>query len=395
MRKRLLFICSSLDGGGVSKSLVSLLSCLDYSRYEADLLLFAHGGLFYSLLPKEVHVLPQHLPLNLFSPAPLALKSLLHQKEFAWAARRLFHAVLSLCDRGAAAAWIAKQLPTLPGIYDAAIDFNGQHVLYFMIEKVSAKNKFSFFHSDYKKWPHYYRADKYYFAQADAVITVSELCLRSLQEVFPEHRKKFHMMHNIVSPGSIRQLARNGHGFADAAFKGTRILTIGHPCSRKGTDLAIEACAKLVSEGYDIRWHILGDSTEVIKYRRIVEARGLIDRFIFHGALLNPYPYLSQTDIYCHPARFEGKPLAVDEAKVLARAIVVTNFSTAPDQISHERNGLIVDLSAEAICSGIKRLIDNPALRETFSRNLQEECTGNEAEVLKLYELIERDSECA
>ena len=58
MKKKILFVIESLTLGGAEKSLVTLLNLLDYSKYEADLLLFAQGGAFQELLPKEVNLLP-------------------------------------------------------------------------------------------------------------------------------------------------------------------------------------------------------------------------------------------------------------------------------------------------------------------------------------------------
>ena len=55
--KKLLFVMPSLYGGGAEKSLVNLLNLLDYSKYEIDLLLFKHEGLFLGQVPKEVNVL--------------------------------------------------------------------------------------------------------------------------------------------------------------------------------------------------------------------------------------------------------------------------------------------------------------------------------------------------
>ena len=54
MKKKLLFVIESLTLGGAEKSLVTLLNLLDYSKYDVDLLLFAHGGAFQQLLPPEV-----------------------------------------------------------------------------------------------------------------------------------------------------------------------------------------------------------------------------------------------------------------------------------------------------------------------------------------------------
>ena len=47
----------SLGIGGAEKSLITLLSNLDYSKYDVDLFLFYQKGEFLELLPKEVSLI--------------------------------------------------------------------------------------------------------------------------------------------------------------------------------------------------------------------------------------------------------------------------------------------------------------------------------------------------
>ncbi|MFR8531253.1 MAG: glycosyltransferase [Anaeromassilibacillus sp.] len=43
---------------------------------------------------------------------------------------------------------------------------------------------------------------------------------------------------------------------------------------------------------------------------------------------------LRACDVYLQPSRFEGKSIAVDEAMVLCKPILLTDFSTAADQVT-------------------------------------------------------------
>src|SRR4051794_17137764 len=55
--KKILFVIDSLNSGGAEKSLVSLLTLLDYQKYDVDLLMFSPTGLYLPLLPKKVNIL--------------------------------------------------------------------------------------------------------------------------------------------------------------------------------------------------------------------------------------------------------------------------------------------------------------------------------------------------
>ena len=57
MKKNILFIIPSLGAGGGEKSLINLLSQFDFNKYNVDLFLLNHNGLFMDFIPKEVNVL--------------------------------------------------------------------------------------------------------------------------------------------------------------------------------------------------------------------------------------------------------------------------------------------------------------------------------------------------
>lgn len=82
-KKKILFVIESLACAGAEKSLTTLLNLLDYSKYEVDLQLFAFGGEFEELLPKEVNVLPI-LPYFEFCKEPIqtCLKSVIKKENF-------------------------------------------------------------------------------------------------------------------------------------------------------------------------------------------------------------------------------------------------------------------------------------------------------------------------
>ena len=114
----------------------------------------------------------------------------------------------------------------------------------------------------------------------------------------------------------------------------------------------------------------------------------LKDRFVLLGNRENPYPFIKKADIYCQTSRFEGKSIAIDEAKILNKPIVVTNFSTVHDQLIHDKTALICDMNAQSIAKNIEMLYKNKKSRTLFSQILSTKDYGNEDEILKFYEMI-------
>ena len=48
------------------------------------------------------------------------------------------------------------------------------------------------------------------------------------------------------------------------------------------------------------------------------------------------------------PSRHEGKPIAVEEAKILCKPILVTNYTSAHEQLENGKFGEIADISEDS-----------------------------------------------
>ncbi|WP_058301199.1 glycosyltransferase [Gorillibacterium timonense] len=392
MKKKLLFIMNNLGCGGAEKSLVSLLDTIDYDAYEVDLLLFRQEGLFLNQIPEPVKVLPEPGGYRYYDmPLAQAVAANLSRGRIRAAASRVQAAYLFRSEKNRARCeqrvWrhLSRSLPPLAGEYDAAIGFLEKNPIYYCIEKVKAKKKLGFIHIDYNKLGMDAKLDQPFFERLDHLVTVSEECAETLRREFPDLSDKVEVIYNIVSPKAIRKLANEPVSLPPASV---RLLSIGRLNAQKGFDLAVEACRRLVDSGKDISWAIIGEGEERPELERLIRHYGLEQRFFLMGMSENPYPYLKEADIYVQPSRFEGKSIAIDEAKILGKPIVVTNFSTARDQIESGETGLIVEMNAEALAEGIRLLMEDEGLCSSFSHRLAGLPLGTESEVYKLYQII-------
>ena len=394
MKKDLLFIMNNLTCGGAEKALISLLQTIDYSKYNVDLYLFKHEGLFMSQLPKEVNLLPapELYPYFDMSIKKAVLENL-KSGNFNVVLNRLKMAILFKTEKHPAIReqklwkYLSKCLIPLEKEYDLAVGFLEKTPNYFCVDKVNAKVKVGFVHNDYDKLGMDTKIDAPYFEKLQHVATISEECLVSLQRSFPYLTNKFIILKNISSPRLILKLAEEK---TEPLFSGLKLLTVGRLSEQKGYDFAIKA-ATILKEKHkiDFRWYILGTGPLQDQLNKQIEAEGVHENIVFLGLKENPYPYIKQSDLYVQPSRFEGKSVAIDEAKILHKPIIVTNFNSAKDQITNEQNGLIVEMNPEAIADGIARLHSNNALQQKLIAALKTEEMGNENEIEKLYALIQ------
>ena len=389
--KKILFIMSNLNCGGAEKALVSLLKTIDYSQYEVDLLLFRHEGIFLKQVLEEVNILPEPFGYKYYDMSSIkAIKELLKQGRIGDAIRRIKAIFIYKSEkdtyRCGQKVWpyVSKMFGKLNKKYDVAIGYLENNPIYYCVDNVDAKKKIGFIHNDYDKLGLNPIGDRIYFNELDNIVTISEECAEVLKNRFPEYKDKVRVMYNIVSPSIINEMAKEKIDINNAEIN---LVTVGRLNYQKGYDMAIEACKKLVEKGYDIKWNVLGGGEERVNLESLIKKYKLQDRFILLGIKENPYPYVRNADIYVQTSRFEGKSIAIDEAKILNKPILVTNFTTVRDQISDGVNGLIVDMNVDSIVDGLETLIKDSNLRNKLKKNLASEELGTEKEIEVFYSL--------
>ncbi|UVI31533.1 glycosyltransferase [Paenibacillus spongiae] len=396
MKKRLLFIMPSLAAGGGEKSLVNLLSQLDYDKYQVELFLFNHDGIFMEYLPPEVRVLPLQQTYKWFTlPLFQSVLKLLKERKFSLVFNRLMYAINVRRARSIPIneqySWkhLSRALERLTTHYDIAIGFLENTSTYLCVDKVEASKKIGWVHIDYDQFGMDPAIDNLYFEQLDHIVTVSDECAEILRARFPEQRKKIHIVYNIVSPDMIYKMAEEEDKDLYSRVNGEQvILSIGRLHDQKGFEWAIEACRILGDRGYKVKWYVIGEGELREALTDLIRKYGVEQQFYLLGLKSNPYPFIKQADLYVQPSRYEGKSIAIDEAKIMKKPIVVTNFSTAKDQIQHEENGLIVEMNPCAIADGIEKLINDETLRSRFTGNLSRSKLGTEEEITKLNSLF-------
>lgn len=395
MKKNIVFVIPSLGSGGAEKSLINLLSVFDYSRYNVDLILFSKTGMFFKLLPQEVNLIEIQGDYQIFAKKLIQSILLFITKfKFGLAYNRILFALKNRIIKNKAiacqASWknINLAIPLFEKEYDVAIGFLEKSSIYLTVDKINSKKKIGFIHNDYSKLGLNKDFDKPFFNKLDFVVTVSEGCAKILCETFPENQSKVIVMHNVISKRLITNLAENEIP-KEIDDNSINILSVGRLHPQKGFDLAIEACNIVLQRGFNIKWYIIGEGIERKSLEDEIAHYGLQSNFFLLGLRDNPYIYLKKAFIYVQPSRYEGKSIAIDEAKILHKPIVVTNFSTVHDQIEEHVNGIITEMNSESIADGIIKMITDPDLREKVTSNLKSEELGTEMEIEKLYHLLE------
>lgn len=395
MKKSILFTIDSLHCAGAEKSLVTLLSLLDYTKYEVDLQLLGYGGELEQLLPKEVNLLPP-LPYTQFAALPIkkAIIRSIQKGDFAQILARIkYSRSIRVMDtdnaKRAMLLWkhTHKVIQQNPKHYDIAISYAQGFPTFYVAEKISADKKFAWVNVSYRLRGENKDFQKNYYNKYDKIVAVSESTKNIFLEEVPEYAGRMEVIQDINDYEFIKQMAEVGVSYTDQ-FEGIRILTIGRLAAQKGYDIALEACKKLKESGICFRWYVLGKGPLEPDIRKYIIENNLVDEFILLGVKANPYPYIKECDIYVQTSKFEGFGIAIAEARMLDKPVVTTRFDAVFTQMIHGKNGLVVDMNAEGIYQAIIELIENKSIKEEIVSYLKTEKKGNREELEKFYKLI-------
>ncbi len=397
MKHTILIFSQAMELGGVERSLLGLLDSIDYDRYDVDLFLMRHSGELMPYLNPKANLLPE-IPqyASLAVPMVSLLKSgqigvLYGRLRGKLAAKRFDKQHPGSKPSVTALTYSHKfTLPAMPQIsdktYDLAISFLTPH--YFARERVKAKKYAAWIHTDYTALSFDRSAELAMWSGYDAICGVSEQGSRSFRTVFPELSNQVQTVENILPKELIAKQAEQPQTDipSDGAIK---ILSVGRFCDAKNFDNVPDICRRLVKDGLNVKWYLIGYGGDEPLIRQKITEAGMQERVIILGKKNNPYPYMRACDLYVQPSRYEGKAVTVREAQLLGKPVVITNYATSASQLEDGADGVIVPMDNAGCAAGIAALLRDPARMQQLSENCVKRDYMNSAEVEKFYALME------
>ena len=402
MLRKLLLVIHYLEVGGAEISLIGLLQSIDYSKYEVDLFLWSHRGELMEFIPKEVHLLPE---IPEYAQIERPLKDVVKSGYLRIVWRRLlakircrrykkrFHPIDGSALLGYVADSVTPILPSLEkfGEYDLAISFLTPHNI--VAEKVRAKKKVSWIHTDYSKIDVDAALELPVWSSYDYIASISDAVTDSFVKVFPSLKDRIIRVDNILSSEFVRKRSdlipleeiekemprREGM---------TNLLSVGRFCAAKNYDNVPDICRRIIEMGCSVTWYLIGYGGDEGLIRRKIAEAGMENNVIILGKKSNPYPYIKACDIYIQPSRYEGNSVTVREAQMLCKPVIVTDYPTAKDQVKDGMDGVIVPMDNQGCAESIVATIQNKELLLSLIDNTKAKDYGNMSEAEKLYSLV-------
>ncbi|PQZ55506.1 MULTISPECIES: glycosyltransferase [Bacillus] len=396
--KDILVASFDMEVGGVERSLISMLEGFDYKKYAVDLMLYRHQGDFLELVCNKVNLLEEVPQYTTFRKS---IGETLKDKEYGIGFSRILSKINTrfagkakgIVETGYYQMQLMWKyaipfLPKLDKEYDVAISYLWPH--YFVADKVKAKKKIAWIHTDYSTIETDIEMDLKVWNKFDYIVAVSEACKNSFLKKYSALKNKVIVMENITSPQFIRDMANEEIDTPMLLDNRFKIITVARLSHAKGIDNAVRALRILKDKGYEnIAWYVVGYGGDETMIKSLIRDLKLENSFVLLGKQINPYPYIKEADLYVQPSRYEGKAVTVGEAQILAKPVLITNYTTANSQVKNGVDGYITELSVEGIADGIEKLYRDATVRKQLANNCSNTDYSNKYELNKLYEIME------
>lgn len=393
MGKKIAFFVQHMLCGGVENALIALSDKLAGDDNDITIYVIVASGELLGRVPPSVEIKPVPMDKRLREKIPVGgakLSFRKHVKE-----HRYLLAAHDIESRYLGKTEFAElnipfdEIPTLAESYDIAVNFHmhSPFLVRYLSEKVSADKKYTWIHNDFTTTNYNISALKRFLSCNDGFFAVSQRLVDEFSVACPEFTDLTELALNIVPTSEIQAKGNAGIPeeyltMPDDTFK---LLSVGRLEEQKGYDIAIKVCRRLLNDGYKFKWLILGEGSERHTLEVAARRAGVHDVMHFLGTRMNPYPYFKDCDIYVQTSRHEGYVTTVTEAKIFDRPIVCTDVSGAREQLEDGVNGDISSIDEKEIYERLKRLIDEPERRESYSSRLVEMSSDSEYPYLRIF----------
>ena len=343
MHKRILFYYTKLGIGGAEKSLVRMMNALSRDGNEVTLLTRFGNGESEAFLDSGIH----KISLSHSRIVDIGKSGIIEKCRIL---------IQRLCNT-----WKLKHSKIK---YDLVI--TGLHGLSpeFVLNYVKTDKYIQCIRNDLKEIKARARVVhtlQQYVNKTNAYLCVSKTAQTSLNELLPETANKSFVLYNFLDVMQMHDKCDT----ADCPFDGEdfRIVSVCRiEDSSKGVFRMLNIAERLTKAGYHFKWFLVGDGPDAARLRTEIVDRKAEDFFIMVGRKDNPFPFYKFADLVAVPSYHEGLCGVVNEAKIAGAAVLATEFSGIHEQLTHGKNGWVVENNEESIYNGIKTLMDDRTL---------------------------------
>lgn len=347
MKKKVLFVIDSLNGGGAEKVLVTYLKNIDTSLFVVDLFLINKVGVY-------LEDLPDYVRLKWGFKEPLGLIGRIIRRIFL-RYPFLFYVFF------------------IKNKYDIEVAFREDCSTRIILNSFNKKSKkISWLHTDLTRYVYYPTTPvKRYLRnlkKLDHIVCVSHGVKTILNQLNPFTTNKSSVLYNPIDVHAI--LLQSKCAF-DNPFDSSKInlLTIGRIDKGKNHQFLINCMPVLLEKNQNIHLWILGVGEEQEKLKKLCKDLGISGHIHFLGFIKNPFPYLGHADLFVFSSVFEGLPTVLIEALILKKKIISSYCVGGEEILNFGQYGVLSSLDITEYCTKMMQILNGELLKEVVYEN--------------------------
>lgn len=339
---RILFFIEELTGGGAEKVLCNLVNEMDQSLFDIT-----------------VQTLWKADATDVLKPGI--------RYRYCYGAKNRLTQYRSRLE--AAAGWTYSL--HIKGDYDievAYLEFGSTKILSRSTNKHA--KKIAWVHSDLERKlsgrPDSIRKVSRQYAAYDRIVCVSQTAKDSFVRLFGRDAD-VSVLYNTVDDTSIREKALLLPDDLPQERRLT-VVAVGRLSPEKQYDLLLRVHKRLIDEGVDHALWIVGEGDQWGTLEAYIEENRLADSVTLFGYRQNPYPYMEAANLLVCSSRYEGLSTFVTEGLILGKPILTTECSGMRELLGDSQSGLITENLEDGLYHGMKQLLQDASLRNSYAR---------------------------
>ncbi|MEH7086684.1 glycosyltransferase [Neobacillus drentensis] len=346
MKKKILFVIPSLEGGGAERVIVNLLRNIDRTKFNVNFIAINLQGPYVKDLPNDINIIDLKKTRARYSIFKL-IKEINKIKPDSILTTLGFINILLIIIKPFL---FGKPRIVIREANTVSKNFSGTSNL-----------KKSIYKSIYS----------YLYPKADVIIAQSEGMKNDLINFLSLPPNKIKRIYNPIDINTIISKSKEFNPFMHNGVQ--NIVSIGRLTYQKGFDILIEAFKVVVDHNPNTKLTILGEGPLKKELLDLADNLGIINNINFEGFKENPYPYLSNSDVFVLSSRWEGFPNVLLEALACGSNIVSTNCKSGPSEIiGDNKYGLLVEEeNAELLAQNIINMLKKaPQTKQNMDQSL-------------------------
>lgn len=376
-KKKVLFILQSIGYGGSMTSLINLVRELNYTnKVDVEMLFMDDTGPLLDAAKLVGKVKKADIILRAVT---IPKKRLIQEKRFFLLLIRIWLIIYSAIQKKTLLECAYKYSASkYSDQYDCVIAYQ-ESIATIFVTYIKTPKKIAWIHNDYDNLVKIYKSkDKVYqiYKQYQKIVCVSEAGKNNFRKKSGISPEKIVRIYNVIPEEIIRKKAEipltdtlsrslNADIIAKTLQKNIwHIVSIGRFVTQKRFDRVIEVANLLKKADFHFVWYLIGEGEQFEEIKKDILERGLSENVILSGGLDNPFSLISKCELVVVTSDFEAHPMVINEALILHKPVITTNYESAEELIRQEENGIICEMDSKSVFMAVKKYMSSFELRE-------------------------------